>query len=408
MKQQLEELRFRMQEDVLDNILPFWMDRTVDEKNGGFIGEMTSDGTIRDDADKYLVLNARLLWTFSAANRVFDDPHYLPFAERAFDYLTTWFWDHENGGGFWAVHADGSPAVRSKVTYGQGFLLYAFSEYARATGRPEAFDYADRIFHYIDQECRQDDHYVEMARSDQSDAKAALAIAPAGQLSMNTHLHILEPLTAYARIRQTDDALRALENMIRLAAEVIYNSETHHFNYFFDQQMKPVSREFSFGHDIEGSWLLFEAAEVYHRVSKDRDRADHWLSRSREIAVEMAGAVLREAMDPEIGGIYDLGLPDGTIVGPEKVWWAQAEAVVGSLNAWQISQDGWFLDQALIIWDYIEDYIINNEEGEWLAAGRDSKPEQNSPFLVSPWKCPYHNSRAAFEVYERVNQILKV
>lgn len=156
------KLRDEMKEDLLHgSIFPFWEQYTIDHENGGFYGAVTVDKVIHKDASKGLVLNARLLWTFAGAYRIFGDEKYKELADRAFNYIVERFWDHKNGGGFWMLHADGSVEDDTKMTYGQGFLLYAFSEYVRATGSEEARRYADMTYDYIENECKEGNYYLE-------------------------------------------------------------------------------------------------------------------------------------------------------------------------------------------------------------------------------------------------------
>ena len=382
--EKLMQLRDEMREDLLHgSIFPFWQKYTGDEENGGFYGAVTTDMQVQKDAPKSLVLNARLLWTFAGAYRIFGDPAYKALADRAFDYIKAHFWDAENGGGYWMLNADGTVCDDTKMTYGQGFLLYAFSEYVRATGSSEARAYADRVHDYLENECREGDYYLETARGTGSGNGA---ITEAGNLSMNTHIHVLEPMTCYFRIRHDRCVEDSLANLIEVTARKIYDAEHRHFVMFFDGAMNPLPGKISFGHDIEGSWLLTEAAEVLEAYAEDKQRAAALMEEAERVAVSMV----------------DFTLSRGLAV-PTKVWWGQAEAVVGCVNAWQITNDEKYLDTAYKVWAYIKAQIINGPAGEWLASGKNSPDEENSHLLCGPWKCPYHNARAAFEICERVH-----
>lgn len=397
--EKLLKLRDEMREDLLHgSIFPFWQKYTVDVENGGFYGAVTVDQEIQKDAPKGLVLNARLLWTFAGAYRIFGDPAYKALADRAFDYIREYFWDAENGGGFWMLNADGTVLDDTKMTYGQGFLLYAFSEYVRATGSEEARKYADLVYDYIENECREGKYYLENARGTGSGNGA---ITEAGNLSMNTHIHILEPMTCYFRIRHDRCVEESLANLIEVTGRRIYDTECHHFIMFFDSEMNPLPGEVSFGHDIEGSWLLTEAAEVLEKYGADQARAKALLREAKEVAIHMVNFTLEHGLDAD-GGLFDEGYEAGGIAVPNKVWWGQAEAVVGCVNAYQITGDERYADTALKVWEYIKREVINGPAGEWLAVGRNSPKEENSHLLCGPWKCPYHNARAAFEICERV------
>lgn len=391
-------LRDRMRHNLLDNILPFWLNYAPDRVNGGFYGRIRRDGTATTDAPKALVLNARILWTFSAVYRMSGDKIYLETAEYAFDYIISHFIDRSSGfnGGYWLLNADGCvrEAEGNMHTYGQGFLLYAFSEYAAATGKPEAYNYAGLIFDFIENHCRDGNTYRE-------------APYRGGLLSMNTHLHIIEPVTNYFRICHNKRVEASLINLIEVFLDIIYNAGTHHQNMFFSADGTPHSNKISYGHDIEFSWLITEAAEVLREYAPDASQTASLYDRCLKCASEAAGSVYREGIDASCGALFDEGMPDGKILHPGKIWWVQAEAVVGFFNAWQISGDERYLDAACGVTDYIEQYIIDREYGEWYSSGIDSSPKAQFGNKADEWKCPYHNSRMAIEIISRVNRNIK-
>lgn len=377
-------LRERMLRDLTENILPFWMNTAIDSENGGWYGEILRDGTVMKNAKKGLILHARILWSFSAAYRVLKRQEYLEAAERAFTYLTEKFLDPD-GGAYYMLNAGGSVAERQKFTYAHGFVLYAFSEYTRATGK--GIEYADRMFNYIERECRFENGYHEFAKgSPELDSEFGK------MLTMNNHLHIIEPITNYFRIRRAPEVEVSLRNLLRIFGEHIISADVPHFDLYFDHNWKSFAQINSYGHDIEGSWLLYETAEVLGD--------EELLIKTKDITIAMAGAVMTEGLAPDTGAVFDGGDRNGNITEPKRVWWAQAEGVVGFFNAYQISGDETYLHAAFRCWDYIEEQIIN-PAGEWFGTGSDSEPDENTPYLVNAWKCPYHNTRATLEIAER-------
>jgi mannobiose 2-epimerase len=402
-----------MKKDLVGNILPFWLEKAVDRKNGGFYGEILRDGTVKESAPKGLILNARILWTFSAACRLFGSSDYRLAADRAFAYLVEHFLDREGEGAHYLLRADGGPENSAKFTYAHGFLLYAFSEYARATGSAEAADRAGEVFRFIETRCKLGEgKYAEFAKGSVLPPMPPPPPRKEGEpapppfdfsklLSMNNHLHIIEPITCYFRINHSREVEEALSALLEVFLDKIYNKNFGHFDLFFGEDWTPLSHTNSYGHDIEGSWLILEAAEVLRQYAADQGRAETLLARSRACAAHMAEAVLREGLDPQNGAVYDEGDREGHITRAKKVWWAQAEGIVGFYNAYQITGADKFLTAASRLWDYIEAHIIDREGGEWFGTGTDSPTDENSDFKVNPWKCPYHNARAAFEMIER-------
>jgi mannobiose 2-epimerase len=286
------------------------------------------------------------------------------------------------------LNADGGVAERQKSTYAQGFLLYAFSEYARATGK--GVEYADMLFEYIERECKFDAGYYEYAKgSPELDSDFGK------MLTMNNHLHIIEPIANYCRVRRSPQVEAAMRNLLHIFFERIINANCPHFDLFFTENWEPVTQINSYGHDIEGSWLLYEAAEVLGDAEL--------LNRAKTVTLAMAEAVLTEGLNPDSGAVYDGGSRDGRITEPKRVWWAQAEGVVGFVNAYRLSGERRYRDAAFRCWDYVESRIIN-PDGEWFATGTDSESDENTPYLVNAWKCPYHNSRAALEICERTGK----
>jgi mannobiose 2-epimerase len=193
-----------------------------------------------------------------------------------------------------------------------------------------------------------------------------------------------------------DDTLRKrLRELLRIFLDQIIDPETHHFRMFFDEEWHDRLDRFSYGHDIEGSWLICEAAEVLG------DRAI--LEETRTAALSMAQVVYEQALD-EDGGLFYEGRGK-EIIDTDKQWWPQAEAVVGFRNAYEISGKEYFLKASEKSWDFIEKYIVDRRHGEWYwLVSRDGMPS-NDKYKVDPWKCPYHNSRMCFEVMERLDKL---
>lgn len=393
--------RTELEHELKDNILGFWIRHAKDEENGGFVGEIRSDMTVVKEADKGLVLNARILWSFSSAYRVYGDAVYLEMAERAYKALDEWFRDREHGGLFWMVDYQGRPSQDKKQVYGQAFVIYALSEYVRAGGprSEEALAWAEEIYRLLEKYAYDPVHlgYVEALARDwrETDDLSLSGKDLNERKSMNTHLHVLEAYTNLYRVWKPAGLRAKLAELIDVHLDHIVDSSNHHFLLFFDDQWVSKTGHVSYGHDIEGSWLLCEAAEVLG----DPDR----LARVRKEALAMADATLREGVDPD-GAV--LNESDGAgHLDDTKDWWPQAEAMVGFLNAYQLSGDERFLKAAEASWSFIKEYIVDHEFGEWhWQVSRQGVPATDRA-KVDPWKCPYHNSRACFEGLERLEHL---
>lgn len=379
----------------LDRILDFWITHTVDRQNGGFIGCIDSDMTARPEAPKGLVLNARILWTFARAYRRNPKPEYLFMADRALNYLETVFRDPEYPGYFWMVDAKGNPLQTKKQMYGHAFYLYGLSEFILATGKKELLPMADELFGLVERSYDPvHGGYLEAYARDWSEA-GDLRLGEHDQndkKTMNTHLHILEAYTAYYRISKSPKLELQFRRLIADTLDYIVDIKNGHFRLFFDENWSVKSNLVSYGHDIEGSWLLMEAAEALGDAGL--------LERSRKAAVRMAEAVLAEGVDAD-GAVMWEG--DGQrVLDTDKHWWGQAEAVVGFVNAWQMTGEERYWHAAEACWRFIRENILDRNNGEWYW----KTDRQGTPSLaeakVNEWKCPYHNARACMEIMERL------
>lgn len=386
-----------IKQELESNILGFWMKHTIDEQKGGFYGNISRDLTVNDEAGKSLVLNTRILWTFASAYRMTGNEAYLEMADRAYRYVNKYFVDQEYGGLYWMVDAAGSPAETKKQVYGQAFAIYAYSEYYRATGNEAALQKAISLFHTLEKYSYDEQYkgYFEALTREwlETDDNSLSEKDLNEKKSMNTHLHIMEGYTNLYRVWKSDVLQAKLKELIEITIKHIINPDNAHFILFFDEKWNGRSEHISYGHDIEGSWLLVEAAEVLGDAAL--------LAEAKAIAIRMAKATLNEGVD-EDGGLLNEAGPDG-IIDSHKDWWPQAEAVVGFYNAYQMTGDEKYLEAALKSWQFIENFIVDKQFGEWhWSVTRDGAPSDNLQ-KVSPWKCPYHNGRACFEMIERLS-----
>ena len=401
------DLRSKVEAEVRTGILPFWLKNAIDEENGGFRGQIGNDLTIDSEAGKGVILNARILWTFAKAYSVYREPTYLAPARRAYDYVCSHFWDDEFGGVYWMVDHLGHPLDTRKRIYAQAFTVYALAEYAHATGEPQAIDRAMSMVAQIELAGHDAEHrgYFETYERDWTLAadQRLSEVDMDEKKSMNTHLHMLEAYATLLRHHEDVTVRFRLRELIEVFLKYIIDPATHHFLLFFDEEWHPRSGKISFGHDIEGSWLLCEAAEVLG----DGDV----LARVRAEAVKMAQAVYEQGVDDDGGLLYEAeenGSGTTEIVDGDKHWWPQAEAVVGFLNAFELSGELHFLEAAKRSWAFIEEHIIDHEFGEWFwMVSRAGVPDLEQD-KAGPWKCPYHNSRTCFEVMERLDRLDRV
>ena len=395
MSNKITTLRTEVEHELTTGILPFWMEKMTDNVQGGFYGRIDGDDNLHADAPKGAILNARILWTFSAAYRLLRKPEYLETATRAKRYIIDKFYDNDFGGVYWSLTADGEPLDDKKQIYAQGFAIYGLSEYARATGDREALDYAVKLFEtvekysfdrarngYIEAFTREWQPIEDMRLSDKDENTSK---------TMNTHLHILEPYANLYRVWKDERLERQLRNMLDLFTGKILNKKTYHLDLFFDNCWHTDGNIISYGHDIEASWLIHEAALVLG------DEA--LLKRIEPVVVNIARAA-DEGLNPDGSMIYERFTAEDR-TDRELHWWVQAENVVGHVNLYQHFGDEKALDTAMKCWQFIKDKIIDHANGEWhwslMPDGSVNRRDDKAGF----WKCPYHNGRMCMEIIER-------
>ena len=393
---QTNKLRLEMQDVLMGNILPFWLEKTIDRENGGFYGRIDGHGVLHKEAEKGAILNARILWTFSAAYRVLRKPEYLEAATRAKDYVIAHFYDKEFGGTYWSLDYLGQPKDTKKQFYAIGFMIYGLSEYARATGDKEALDYAIRLFDTIESHSfdRENNGYIEACTREWGEiADMRLSDFDANYpKSQNTHLHIIEPYTNLFRVWKDERLERALRNLINIFTDHILNPETHHLDLFFENDWtRGAGHLESYGHDIECSWLMHEAALVLG----DKD-----VLAKVEPVVQMVAKASEKGLNADGSMIHEANLDTGH-VDDDLHWWVQAETVVGFFNIYQYFGDETALDKAERCWPYIKDNLIDRENGEWYWSRHADGTLNTDDDKAGFWKCPYHNGRMCLEIIER-------
>jgi mannobiose 2-epimerase len=397
---ELHEFSRRVGDHLFQHLLPFWCGPALDHEQGGWMAWLSNDLKPDRSQPKGLIVNSRILWAFSAVHRAKPDVLYRRMADRALEVVTHRFWDGQHGGAFWRLHGDGRVLEDSKKTYGQAFCLYALAEYTQAFGTAPELARAQELFELIEGHAHdpRDGGYWEVRRHDWSEAGADARLSEKDlneKKSMNNHLHVLEAYANLYRVWKEPRVAERLRELIALFERHILDSRTHHFHHFFDETWQVRSDTYTFGHDIEGSWLLCEAAGVLGDAPL--------LQRVRGLALGMADVTLHEAVQPDGALCYEGRR--GQILDRGKECWPQAEAVVGFLNAHQLSGEAKYLDAARHAWDFIERRLVDRVHGEWFwRIDESGSPDPALP-KVSEWKGPYHGTRMCLEALRRLNGI---
>ena len=379
-------------EMLTERLLPFWK-ALRDRENGGYYGYMGFDLKLDKTAEKGCILNSRILWFFSEAAITLGDESLAPYARHAFDFLANNCLDKENGGVYWSLSWDGRPLDTTKHTYNQAFAIYAISAYYRLTGETRALELAKELFWLIEKKCSDEDGYLEAfdrnfrpASNEKLSENGVLA-----ERTMNTLLHVFEGYAGLYQAAGAPEVGRAMDRILKLYRNQVYNPALRRQEVFFDRHYHSLIDLTSYGHDIESSWLIDWGCGLLEDEAQARQVA--------AINSEIADQILHTALiDGSLVNECERGAVD-----THRIWWVQAEAVLGFVNAWakQPEQTA-YRDAAAAVWHYITEKLEDHRPGgEWFwRLDENGVPDAEEP-IVEPWKCPYHNGRMCLELIRR-------
>lgn len=375
------------------NIIPFWKSLRDDEY-GGYYGFMDYDLNLDKKAVKGCILNSRITWFFSSAYTLLKDESLLEEAKHGFMFIKEHCMDRKNGGIYWSVQYDGRPEDTTKHTYNQAFSIYALSSYYEASGDEEALSMAKELFHIIESRCTDENGYREAfdrefheIENDKLSENGVIA-----DKTMNTLLHVFEAYTELYRVSPMPEVKERLMWIMDTFAEKVYNPVLHRQEVFFDARMNPIIDLHSYGHDIETAWLIDRGVEV---LGEEKYR-----EKMTPITKDLTHQIYETAFDGRsLANECEKG-----VVNTHRIWWVQAEAIVGFLNGYKMDPGKTqYLEAAQKIWDFTKEYLIDKRKGsEWFwEVDEEGVPYPGRP-IVEPWKCPYHNGRMCLEVIKRV------
>ncbi|MBI9041108.1 AGE family epimerase/isomerase [Lutibacter sp.] len=372
----------------LENILNYWTQNSIDAVNGGFVGERDHFNNLVPNASKGIILNSRILWSFSAVSNHYKSEKYKSYCERSYNYLKTYFKDSKYGGVFWELDSKGTPINNRKQVYAHAFMVYALSEYYIFSKNEEALNWAIEIYNLIEKYAHDQVYqgYIEAFNEDWSSiSDMRLSNKDANEAkTMNTHLHLLEAYTNLYKVYKNENLKNNLSELLQLFLNKFLNSENH-LNLFFDEQWNLKSNIISFGHDIETAWLLIEAAKVIkdEKILKETER----------VAILIADTFLKKGIDKD-GGVINEFKPETEEFDFDKHWWPQAEALVGLRYAFNITGNEKYLQKSLEIWNFIDSKILDKTNGEWFWSVDKNGYIYTNNYKIGMWKAPYHTSRA--------------
>lgn len=390
----VEEIRSHLS----DCIIPFWK-KLRDDEYGGYYGYMDHDLQVDKKAVKGCILNSRITWFFANAYLTLRDESLLEEARHGYEFMQKYCVDQEEGGVYWSVAYDGTPEDTTKHTCNQAFSIYALSSYYDASGDKEALDTAMELFRIIEERCMDEIGYKEAfdrafheVENDKLSENGVIAAK-----TMNTLLHVFEAYTELYRVSGSADVEKRLRWILDTIAEKIYNPKLHRQEVFFDREMNSILDLHSYGHDIETAWLIRRGTDVLG----DKVYEDKMLP----IILDLTGQVYQVAFD---GHSFANECEKG-VVDRNRIWWVQAEAVVGFLNAYKLAPEHTeYMEAAKAEWNFIKEHVIDKREGsEWFWDVNEIGEAVSGKPIVEPWKCPYHNGRMCLEVIRRSGDVAR-
>lgn len=377
---------------LTEGILPFWRG-LKDEEYGGFYGFFSHDLVLDKTYDKGVILHSRILWFFSNCYLVLKNPDDLAYADHVFAYIKEHCFDTENGGVYWSTTYDGKPSDTTKHTYNQAFAIYALSSYYDASKREEALTLAKSLFELVEAKCKDEYGYLEafdiaFRPVDNSKLSENGILA---EKTMNTLLHVFEAYTELYRVSGDERAAAQMRWMLDIFADQVFNKEKSRLDVFFDSQMHNLIDLQSYGHDIEAAWLIDRGVQVLGDASYEKKMLPITKTLTETIYKRAFrdGCVLNEC--------------ENGVVNTERIWWVQAESMVGFMNGYTESPEKTeYLEAVKQIWKYINEHVIDKRAGsEWFWALDENENPVTTREIAGPWKCPYHNGRMCLEMIRR-------
>lgn len=386
-------------EKELKHVLSFWTEKAIDPKANQFYGEMDHYGTPYPEANKGIIMYSRILWTFSAACSFYQTDKYKKYADMAKSYIETYFLDKKYGGVYWETDCDGNVLVNKKQVYAEAFTIYAYAEYALAFNDQSALKAAMDIFDKLESVCydkKNGGYFEAFSNSWERLADVRLSVKDMNEpKGMNTNLHVLEAFTTLYEASKDKRVADALRKEIEVYLNKIVN-EKNQVTLFFSEDWKPKTTEISYGHDIESTWLVWEAAEMLGDAKL--------LDQIRPKILAMVDKFIAEGFDTKTNSTWYEYFPKTGNRDTDRHWWVQIEAVEGLANAYDMTGKEEYRTLALKQWNYIKQYLIDNVHGEWYwRIDEDGFPVDSEP-KMGQWKCPYHNGRGLMHMIKEMDK----
>jgi mannose 2-epimerase len=403
-----------------DELLPYWRERGDDTEYGGFLTCFDRDGNTTGETDKNLLAHCRLIFSFSLISRAGLDPggSFIRRACSGARWVLDHFADPEHGGFFWIVERDGTPLNARKIIYGHSFVIYAFSELARASGEQKWLETSRKTFDLLQEKAadKTNNGYWEFFEHDWSHSPSGRG--GGDRKSLDVHMHLMEAFTNLHSAGGDPEHASGTRALIELITEKMLHTEygtgIAQFSGDFtplrailfdnvwgsdrdsdDNGGRPIDNT-SYGHNVELGWLLRWSLDVLGGES------EHY----GQIILRLYEHCIRHGIDNERGGVFCEGAFNGPARERNKEFWQQAETLVAMLDGYELSGDERYLEAYGNVHRFVFDHVINHSVGEWLPL-LDENNNVLWDYMGHRWKINYHTVRSMVECRRRLTEIVE-
>ena len=420
LKEKIISCRDEVQNHLVNELMPFWMDRCRDEENGGFITHFDQNGHDSAEDEKSLIAQTRTVYTFSSLHRAgYGNGKCADFARHGVDFLLSKMWDAQYGGFYWTTDRKGKVQIDEKILYGHSFAIYSLCEYTLATGDPRGLEYAEKVYSLMQKHAAdiRFGGYFEMFKRDWT--LKGPGAAGGDRKTLDVHMHLMEAFTTFYECSQNNAHRRKLSEIIGLIQDKILHPQYHTGvpQFFEDWQVAPQIKfdivwgwdrfaeggqktqsedNTSYGHNVEYAWLLMHALDILKEP----------MDKHREIILAEYDHALAHGIDWDFGGVYVEGSHAGGVYDQEKEFWQNAEMLIALLEAclrfdieryWPVYEN---------VHRFVFDKMINHKVGEWWPL----MTRQGEPIwthMSHSWKVNYHTVRAMVQTIKRLNRLIE-
>lgn len=420
---QIQTIIAEIEQSLRYELLNAWYPISVDTVYGGFLSDFTYDWQPNGPQNKFLVSQARHVWTTSEAAMFLSDDSYRKIAKQGFHFLKDKTWDTRYGGFYMLRNRHGDPFPGGygdeKSAYGNAFAIYALAIYYAMSGDTSALNLAQKTFFWLEKHSHDPEFkgYFDRMKQDGSwyDARELelkpRQLAGACWKDHNSSIHLLEAFTELYRVWPDSLLQKRLLEMLTLIRDTI-TAEKGYLTLFLTRDWTPISfgdssvvvREansyfdhVSFGHDVETAYLMLEASHALGIKSDEKT-----LIRAKK----MVDHALANGWDKENGGFYERGYyfnhsESISIISDKKIWWVQDEGLNALLlMAKLFPNEKKYEETFKKQWEYMKKYLIDREHGGWYMEGLDKSPDSQQAPKAFDWKANYHDVRALINCIE--------